>query len=67
MNLITIKIIINVVHIMMFANSAKKLSILRKRKIRYTANGTVLIKIVLIITVKFAGRFINVKIVIRFY
>jgi hypothetical protein len=69
-NLITIEININVVHIMMFANYAEKLSILRKRKIRYTAKtatGTVLIKIVLIITVKFAGRFINVKIVIRFY
>jgi hypothetical protein len=69
-SLITIKININTVNIMMAANSAKKLRILRKRKISYTAQtvtGTVLIKTVLIITVKLAGKFINVKTVMRFY
>jgi hypothetical protein len=37
MNPITVKTDINVVHIMMFANSAKNSCILRKRKIQYIA------------------------------
>jgi len=68
-NLITIEININVEHIMKFANFAKKAQHSEKIKIRYTAKtatSTVLNKIVLIITVKFAGRFINAKIVLRF-
>ena len=54
----------------MFVNTAQNLSILRKRKIKYIAKNvtnTALIKIVLIITIMFARKFINAKIIIRFY
>jgi len=69
-NLITIKINLDVIHIEMFVNSAQNPTILKKRKIKYigkTVTDTVLIKIALIITIMFAKKFINAKIVIRFY
>ena len=58
----------NVVHILMFVNSAQNPSILRKKEIKYIAKtviDTALIKIVLIITIMFARKFISAKIVIR--
>jgi hypothetical protein len=54
----------------MSVNSAQNPSVLKKIKIKYiaiTVTGVVYIKIALIITIMLTKKFINSKIVIRFY
>jgi len=67
-SLTTIKTTINVVHVRMFANSAKNPHFLKKQKIKYivkTVTDTALTIIVLITTTMFVRKFINAKFVIR--